>query len=686
MDTFYSILLYIPEATAVSEYVALIQPDSLPDLDDDPVPVAVDSPRISRRFVQNAMKTVNLLSLTMEEFLRLRVLNIDRETGLIDEGLKLLMELDSLREWRKGIIETLLKMRRFGLDCELKKFEDLHSSVLIQHLNHIEDTDDIYAVICEAILPFVSYKGTLLEFGSALRDYLAVSGSQNMSKVLAIFSAILQHESDELLIQMVSSGTMIACYSSRLPDLPQTGQLLALLRNTFINVHAILEFPNPGTIDAEHFKAALTVENDPMQLFVTPSVEAIEKLQALLDASSTFGSIHAVLEARLGDASTQQNFLTRLLSRSRPDTDFRVLRDTLLGTPVMSELLREDVDAALLRYLLLSQSCELAKRVYVTASPRPLSSKVVEQCLLDSFTELFDNAKSISRRDLSSAGQVLSIIHPKHTNERIRRSQLLVDTLIELSGFRGTNEFMPIQIRSFSSLEMTDFFSRIVQERSAYKKHFRLLGLYQNLSLALQLSADENQFREIIVNSALSFDDLAYAIRMVEGIEDPEIGDEGPQINEAWKLLYQVCKYPSDDVLVIQTQLDLIGKAVSFCPDENINELMLLFRRLRSNAESTRESWDPVDSTTGHPMLRRDGSTMSAQSEESTTIAMPEWRLFEAAQAATRTARQYFPQSVHDESGQRRVRKRDQLANLVGGVEQKFSSGLGWLIGADQDR
>ena len=669
-DVILDILLYVPEVTPVADYLQVLKAVNREELTRITAP-DVAHIDVSRKAIKKAMSKVTLRHVSFEGYLQERAKHIDGAVGLLDAALELLHAFPAVNTaWREGILLPLSVLRAAGCFYSVADLETLDAYAVVQSLSEV-DVHNIQVVLEDAIFPWSRYRDCEQEVGIALQRFMRVAP---FPELLQCLSTCIQSDTSGKVKEQIASAALYACYQERQEDDSYRQQVLAILGNLYQKDGEVL--PESLDIGVSEFRKDL--ENT---TFITPSKSSIGYLATVLAAADTCGSFDEALSIKVGDRRVQKNELLRLSNVPRSEASFRDFREKVLKQNLFDKLTIQEVDAQLLKSLLQLNNHQQAKKIYITTAPRPLPSKIVETCLLEVFYELFDNAESIMRKDLAPAANTLSVIHPKHTNEEIRKCQLLVDTLIELSSFHGSQQFMPIRIRS-GKVDLLELFGHVVQEHRNYKKHFRLLGLYQNLSLASEKAADEMAFNELVVNAALSNDDLAFALSIVEqqDTDDYELGE----VNELWKLLYLVCKYPAEDANVINTQLSLLSKAISICPPANISELVILHRRLRATEKA--EAWDSVEP--GHPSLKRGESTFSTVSERSAKIAMPEWRLFEAAQAATQTARQYLPSS-QDPSGAR-VRKRDQIAGLVGAsaqaVESKFVSGLGWLIGADQSQ
>lgn len=720
------ILLYLPETLPPSCYIPLVKrivkdrSSSASTSESEIGPVVeivldvLSGMDMSNNTIQRYMASISLQEINTTEFLETRVRQIDRFTGTSDYGIQLLRDFpQECCEWRRGIIAPWSILHHCGdTHISIDKLENLTTETATNLLLRQDLADELEQIFGDVLVPWATYKQVVGDFCSHIKHMIAEPTKVSLRSVLRIFSVVSQSELEFEKKEEIASGAMLACYRTTLRSdesdhYAELQTIAAILANTFKAVHTSIQIPSfdalPETNFTE-FEKTLMQNNSARICIAQPSNESIATLQTLIEASFTVGSMREAISLRLSGFEHQLSELKRLLEVVRTDPESAQFRQALLSQNLFGKIPKDTIEYMYLESLLLNKKIDLAKRTYIATSPRPLKSARVEEAILQVFSQMFERAKSISRRDMSPINNILSIVHPRHTNEKIRRAQLLVDTVIELSAYGGSSYFTPQQVRDFSVDQATDFFSRILQSRGNYPKHFRLLGLYQNLSLALQLETDETQFNELVVNAALSFDDLKFCIDFIDSIEISRHEDVTPTVPDSasdpkdttWRLIYSVCKYPAESSEVIRKQLDLLSRAISICPPTNIHELILLYNRLEKSAISLEEetdAWgleddemelDPDEVSSDKPTLRHQSSTTSQAQARNTKIEMPQWRLFEAAQAATRTAREYLPKTENDgETAEGRVRKRDQIAGLVGSgvgaVESKFTSGLGWI-------
>lgn len=726
----YDVMLYIPEAAEPSECQALLQCVESDELSvagaDDLLVSAVEEEAIStldisKNAVKRALDELQLRSLSIDEFLVERVRNISLHTGLIDTALRLLKSCPNhCQDWRRGIIGPISALRACGLEKEIDDFEKMTLREAVDLLLDTSMEDELEQVFGEVLVPWAYYKEVSTELCAMIRTSISESEETDLRSVLRLLSAVIQSGLEQQSKSMIASGVMLACYtksaaSTTYDHVAELQTIAAILANSFRDEQTdVPDISDFEFVDYDDFAIKLLNEESPLNRLIIPGRQSIAILRYLIQVSTVVGSVQQVVEIVMGNEERQSTELRRMLTTPRNTAELRQFRMSLLEQAVLPKLSNDTIEYSLLKAFLLSGDCDQAKRIYVTASPRPLKSKIVEKAILESFNEKFAIANSLSRRELAPAAQILGIIHPKHTNAEIRSNQLMVDTLIELSAYKGSEKFEPNELQHYDASKITNMFSRILQESGNYKKHFRLLGLYQNLSLALKQPALEVEFNELVVNSALSFDDLDFALEFVEE-KSRDIREASNTANstttpspdtqdDSWRLLYQVCKYPSDSPAVIHKQLSLLETAISICPADNINELLILSGKLEAaceiaeiaaarmqadtnsqrdtheidNDEMEFEPWGSDDDDAMDDAQNDDQGSTRADARPSGQAAMPQWRLFEAAQAASRSAREYLPKTdaSHHDSEEVRIRKRDQLAGLV---EQKFTSGLGWI-------
>lgn len=707
-DIFYDVLLYVPEICNTDEYyrlIMLVPMDTDDEIEIDEVTISTSTDNFNRVHKFALTEELTLRTLSLEQFLDQRVRCIDEKTGLVQEEFRLLKAFpDILRSWRLGIIRPLSILHRCGLFRSIAFMEELDVLHAIAICVGGTNDEDLEQILEDVLIPWAQYRNVVDELCKELMVRLGSSAGVDLRKVLRILSTSMQSGLSQSNKSIIASGAMIACYKKPLyaDGRDHTGErqtIVAILQNTFnVAVYPEIELHEPPIRSLVEFSEALTDPGNQLHNLVVPSPSSIAILQEFIDGSELFDTVYDAVLLKFSAEEVQMRRLRAKLLERPILENIRTARLQLLRQKVLNKIPVETIEYLVLKTVLLNHKNDLARQIYIAASPRPLPSRIVEEAMLESFDELFDNATSINRRALNPASQVLSIIHPKHTNQEIRTRQLMVDTLIELSAYQGSQMTQPVLIKKFDSKAVLQMFSRVLEEPGNHKKHFRLLGLYQNLCLALAVSPDVGEFYALCANAALSSDDLNGALAIVDESEttfDEQQGEE--QQSSRWRLLYQVCRYPSDSKAVIEKQLELLSVAIEICPAADLHQHIVLYRRLEKALEQClHDSTEDRESDTqthniqeaasgdrrpGPPSFQRQ---MSARGPSTTKIEMPQWRLFEAAQAATQTAREFLPRSTADGRTQEgRVRKRDQIAGLVGSgvgvVESGFTSGLGWI-------
>lgn len=711
-----SILLYFPETVEPARYATLIkfaQQKLDKELAKPPAEGLADLEEIahldlSELVVRRAMHRLTLQSISFPEFLHRRIRQIDNNSGSIANEILLLKTFpDQCVDWRRGIIRPSASLRSCGIYLSIDELEQLSVQAAVDILFDPAHNDDLEELLQDGFIPWSAYQKTSHAFCTSIRDRLRTSASISLRTILRILSSAIQSDLDHQSKALLASAAIAACYlqpavSNGSDHCAEMQTIVAILTNCFKDESEHQNAHQDSYASYTHFRSNLLQDESNSSSLLDPNIQNIAFLKGLVDACAIFGSMQRSVEVLLGPVDNQTRELNRLLLVARSDAEFSQLRRSLLDQSFFSSLTNEALEYTLLKSLLVTKKTGLAKRIYVAASPRPLKSDQVERAIIDAFDELFDNARSLTRAELSQAFEVLALIHPKHSNTKIRQAQVLVDSLIELSAYKGAQHFLPIQIRRSNSEELSSLFSQILQERGNYKKHFRLFGLYQNICLSLQQSTEELAFREIVVNAALASDDLKFSLDYVEDIvaateDETDDTTEERTTNNNWSLIYQACRYPADSVTIVRQQLDLMSKAIAACPADKLHQLLALFCRLEVSIESLesalqdfdpwdmpQEDYSSLDRSQENPQLRHQDSSASTSSVRAAKIDMPQWRLFEAAQAATQAARQYLPAA--NQEGQEpggRVRKRDQLVGLVGSgvgvVESRFTTGLGWI-------
>lgn len=697
----YDILLYAPETLNPRDYIKVVKSvagyEPIGPVEVSPMVCWIQTPPISAlddSQIRAVMQQITLRSYTLSEYLDLRVRQIDSAAGLLSYELELFMAFPEERsDWRLGILRPLSILKNCGIHRNLEFMEELD----IEHALAISiggsTDDDLEQVLQDVLIPWAKYRKVLVETCTALGRRMANSTAINLHKVLRILSTMIQADLTEGQKEEIATGAMLACYKKPLnadgrDHTAERQTIVAILQNTYQASRG--STPNLDTLTFstfDEFDKALQTHNSALHTLITPSAASIAILHRFIDGSTLFGNMQDSVLIRFASPELQKAKLRELLAVRKTNVHLKNTRQRLLDQDILSHVTTNEIEIAILQSLLLDGQSDLARRIYVTTSPRPLPAHAIEAVILTTFTELFDNAKALSRKEINPALQTLSIIHPKHTNREIREKQLMLDAMIELSSFQGLQNVSPTIICKYNSDEIMNLFSQVLQQPGNYKRHFRLLGLYQNLCLSLHNKTNETEFRELVINAALSFDDLHYALKIVNEVKDETNESPGLDISEptdSWRLIYQVCRYPTEELEILEQQLELLSEGVGTCPSNRVHQLLALFRKLENSINDGRRTSYPEPEVTSKYAVTNSSDFAPQASSRSQKIEMPQWRLFEAAQAATRTAREYLPRNEQaGAEGEGRVRKRDQLAGLVGSgvgaMESKFTSGLGWI-------
>lgn len=702
-DVYRSLLLYLPEHVDAVEVVKLA--DDLPELQD--ADAELENLTEADDFeIHHTLRNVELKPLTLDEFLTLRSRNVLRITGSIEDVVRMFDAAQRAdRAWLEGIVLPLQRLALVGIDCSVERLEKIDADGLLQ-LTFDQDAEDVDVLIAEVLVPVAAYRRDLQVF-DRVQAFL-IGNHERLSLVQQVVTHVVQTELAAEVKRGVVAVALAACYLYRdaaeeTTVMRQIQIVLARTADTFTTKTYSAE----DAIPIANVTASIDGLLDPSAV-TFPSKDHIDLFGQLVEAARVIGpglSLQTIYNLRLADELVQRNHLRKSLLDASTVTDILALRDALLPGQLLPNLDRSQLESSILRSLLARGHVDQARKLYVATSPRPLPAALVEEAVLEAFHDVITDTQT-SITDLQSAADLLAVIHPKHATEKVKRLQLLVDTLRELASYRGASALRPATfLECTSASAVLELFARVLQERGGYRKHFRLLGLYQNCCLALGLDADADAFHETVVNAALSYDNLPFALELIDEAEtrdeaamdvDSTAGTPPARAagsGSSWRLIYQVCKYPSESPAVDAKKVELLSNAVATCPADQVARLLAL------HAQLDRSARDRALGDRRPAMLRKETSDVSVLGGNSSSAggggegmgADAPKSLLDAARAATRAARQYLPDASAADAGAAhrregadataagRVRRRDQLAAAV---ESRFTSGIGWLIGA----
>jgi hypothetical protein len=672
------ILLFVPETVEPESYIKLVKAVEHEDAQDTAASASetaeIDT---SPAAVELAMRDVILLKLSLEQFLERRVRATDQTLGRVDAAMSLMQAFpEHLPEWRQRFLQPLAAMQQLQ-PTSFTQLESMSPKELVDRLFINTSAEHVTSNLERIWLPVKHGRDEPYE--QALQQYI-LDHAASSELLLSILAFIVNKNSLRKTREALLIAILGACYlheprpSSRKAHINRLSQILAILKSALPD-GPFLDADDDASIDSLLRHNSLLRPN----MLTVPVKSSALRLENFVSASHQFASsrynpsIGDILAISLADEQIQRHQLTRVLNVRRSGETFRSLRTLLLSGTILTKLKQADIEFLLLKSCLQKDSLEVAKKTYITTSPRPLPAAVVEEALLDVFYETFDNANDLSKRSLQPAADILALLHPKHQNETIRRGQLLADAAMELATF-NQNLCMPIELRKMDGESLRDLAASALQTSGAYKRWRRLLGILQNLKVALALpdseALQETTLIEIVANAALAEDDLTYALVLAREAHESE--EESDVREGAWRVAYQVSKYPTDRLQSVISQREVLEQALTTCPADRLCTLLMNFERLEQAEHKLYEGG------AGVPSYSRESSTRSAHGG---IIEMPR-SLLQAAQAARQLT---FGSEQREDGG--RVRKRDQLAGLVGSgvgaVESRLTSGVSWLIGAE---
>ncbi|BFZ57564.1 hypothetical protein PYCC9005_004616 [Savitreella phatthalungensis] len=637
-DVYLVVLLYLPEYIPAAQVTALVKRERI---EINPVTEVND-------LVGNVP---TLKSITLDEFLQTRARNVLRTTGDLDSVFALYDGCASDRAWLEGVVEPLRRLRSLGNEkVTVDDLESLDEGALLG-MTLDKASDDTDLLISDVLVPLASYRRDVGVFDRVAQYILKTT--DRLDQVLRIVTHVVQ--ADGLAVgpkRTIVATALAASYAcpdpqSQAHSLKQLGIVLTRTAHSFTtSVYGQDDNPKVLRTEPSHL-----LDTDSITFPSMGNIDLFSRLTSVRHMLGPGVSLYTLYTLRHADEVVQRDHLARRLDDT---ADVSSLRAELVGGDLLPQIDRAQIEGLVLRALLKRGDLDAARKLYVATSTRPIPAAEVESSVLDAFGDVIKTAGSLTKdKDkLVRCADLLSVIHPKHAGERVKRLQLLVDALLELAGFRGADALTPSAF-----LEAPDgdavlaLIGRVVQERGAYRKHVRLLGLYQNVCVALETLPNEPAFNELVVNAALSYDNLPFALELIDAEEQRHQGggDDtgGAEVVEdgTWRLIYQVCRYPAESSAMDGQKIELLSRALSRCPASEMARLLDLHRQLEKSAREVALPSHPR----APPLLRRMTSDVSGGGDASTEYARQSnitdapKSLLEAARSATRAARQALP-------------------------------------------
>ncbi|KAJ3564975.1 hypothetical protein NP233_g7936 [Leucocoprinus birnbaumii] len=268
----------------------------------------------------------------------------------------------------------------------------------------------------------------------------------------------------------------------------------------------------------------------------------------------------------------------------------------------LGHLSEDDVLRIFLGGLLSTGKFDIARTMlYSPRNKLPLKSHVVEEIVIDSSHELYDNAGSGNYKigDMKLAYDCLDV---PPTSEKLVQEKEFIEATSRISSFnvysRPGIPISPIEIRL--TKDRLSLVSRVLSSNNdAYKHTQVILDLCYKLGFRGDAAAEVKTLA-MLADTALQAEDFsrAYenAMRMVDIVvklreSTTALDVNADKVQEAtevcWIGCFQLGRQPEFDDL--KKKLQLLGYALEFCPPEKLHDVLTAWRRLEKEDITNRE-------------------------------------------------------------------------------------------------
>ncbi|KAI6047772.1 secretory pathway protein Sec39-domain-containing protein [Pisolithus marmoratus] len=367
-----------------------------------------------------------------------------------------------------------------------------------------------------------------------------------------------------------------------------------------------------------------------------------------------------------------------------------------------------DISSIFLSGLLSSGLFDIASEfLHKKPSKLSLPVSVVEDICLSVSREFYDNATSANFKmgDMKLAYDCLAVWQP---SKRLSRERDFIEATSRISSYN---------VCSRPGIRLTkdrlSLISRILSGTVDAYKHTQVI-----LDLLYKLGYKGDPVAEVktlamLSDTALQADDFTRAYetsqRMIETVlqlrAEIPAGPDDPSVREAcevcWVACYQLGRHP--EFKDVEKKLVVFGRALEFCPEDKLSDLLTSWRRLqRDDLESRRESISKrMTRRQRHPAANR--KSVSSLQARLTDLHLPMAPLINAEDAAALAGRAFnrvastLPFTVSgrgrsNASGDdTRARSRDGSGLRLNGEDvsahasRALQRGIGWLLGADEN-
>ncbi|KTW31444.1 hypothetical protein T552_00086 [Pneumocystis carinii B80] len=745
-----SILNFIPECIDPDEYLSLVFDEKYEGEDDmdssqisktQNINNAILSQKLKKLHIyQDKTKTDNCISdEELYSWFTSKALQIEEETGLISFSRKLVLTSKysippKVREWGLGVVSALESainrqynnpLLEFNIPT-LREFETLNHKeaidILLQHL----ENEEILEEINTSVIPYISYrqKSSKINIWDALWSWLLNFSfkQKNLNLIkLMTFSDIINSEK----YTEFSKYAIASCYCHQSTEEENIHSMKIILQNLKQNLN-IKTDSDTSVLNGIEISSlnVFTPENiqDYPEL-ITPNFNSLSLLEIMIKTVLIINSSKEMRKITLSEAVCYRNknkkFQMSLLHKMIPqnpqflnklnDSSWIKLRNNIKWLHDVSLIYRNipeiEYESILLYNILRTTKFNLAKNIYIKRNREdmPLSDDIIEKICIEIFLEFFDSSSNgdITKGNMKNAYNLLQTIKQYYNSEQLESFSYLVKVTNTLHHY--SHKFKPVQIRlhnnPFKILE--DFLS---SNPGIYKSTDKVMEISNDLLLSTNknyLSQKEIQAKIlcVIAETALSQNDFDFAYdicinHLFSLFEAVDIKDTEVLSNIIWKSCLQISKnYEIEESSErIKKKMFLISKVINICPKEYLIEVLNVWRRFEKEQLSIRKS----------EKLLEFNDSLSISSNIADSMRIPKSLFSSASKAAralgTTLSSTSFPfnkqkilhteKKIEKESAftNQELKNSNTLNNLADVVTQKFTSGLGWVLGISDNQ
>ncbi|KAK9477350.1 Sec39 domain-containing protein [Lipomyces japonicus] len=587
---------------------------------------------------------------TFAEWIFARIEILDSSVGifnLIHELVSQHHDLPSkIIQWRTGVLEPVERFNMYYPDNE--SFNHLfqlsqivnpdQSSAIITFLLQHSTSRTITRDVGTIVTPYLNYIDTVSSSDAKVAwptFFNWLVSASNGEKFGAVVELAKNWDgpaaSNDLTLQYVSS-LLAFCYIYPIAN-----------AEVFESMHTIqkraLYILNASSDNEQFSNAAIETQlsdvletcafdfpNSPLFLATKSNLDLFDVLVTAAALISVYipTTLQSIAQLRFyGTAADQLAFISKVVRGKskeyayRDDSNWRTLRSGARWlrnkSLVLQKLTESEIESVFVSALLDFGRIGLVQEIYIDPIYSPIETSHLEQHILNSFQNHYDNASNCNatRGSLKTASQILALIYPKLSNsEPLMRADLLLKATHELSKYSLTLvhgvPLQPLQIKLNGNPE--EIISQLLQSnQKAYIQPDDLITMTKNLHVGLDMPVAELQGVEyriirMSVYAALAADDFTTAFEYcMSRLWDHRDAIAQLDRDLVWQVFYAAGRYVSPNasstpspgpnaqspmamllinnrVKHLRLQMRLLSLALDICPEVNMLEILTVWQ------------------------------------------------------------------------------------------------------------